>query len=117
MSPLTTLLSQHELMCLLCRYISSADIVHLSATSRIHRLYMTSSQPIYKQIMSEAICDGTGIIAQERVFAKGGFPGPSTLVENKCLIADCKPCSECGAQVFDVRDIIRHTICVQAPYS
>lgn len=101
MSGLTNLLSMHPLLLSLCNNLSSADIVHLAATSRTDRLYVAASKPIYDLLMSKAQCDGQGIVAQAKVF--GWWDGDVSRADRTCLGADAKPCVECGAQVCDVR--------------
>jgi len=40
-SAVTVMLSQHEIFVMLCSYLSSADIIHLGATSREHWQYVS----------------------------------------------------------------------------
>lgn len=66
---LTQVLSQYELLDSIARHLSSADIVHLSATCKEHPMYITSSKSIHERLKLLAVCDGKGIIARARVFA------------------------------------------------
>lgn len=68
-----------------------------------YRTYITSSDKIHALLHSTAHCDGRGIIAQARVF--GYWKGDPTQApeESRCLGADAKPCTSCGAHVCDVR--------------
>ena len=67
-TPLTSLLSQYELLSLLCENLSSADIIHLGATCREHWQYVGHNPVILRRLIAESACDGKGIIAQARVF-------------------------------------------------
>ena len=100
MAPISRLLSQHELLKSLCASLASADIVHLAATSREHRISMTSSKPIYDMLMTGAVCDGLGVVARARVFGEGN--GNPLNMKQKCLGRDAKPCSDCKALVCAV---------------
>ena len=96
-SPVTTLLSQYELLTMLCENLSSADIVHLGATSKEHWQYVEHN---LKGLMADSTCDGKGIIAQARVFGHWqANPGKAT---RECRGKDAKPCSDCGAMVCNV---------------
>ena len=99
-STISTLLSQYELLKSLCENLSSADMIHLAATCKAHWIYVASSKPILDLLMSSAQCDGTGIVAQARVFSC--FRGNASNAKQKCLGAAAKPCSSCGAHVCDV---------------
>ena len=98
-SPLTSLLSQYELLTILCENLSSADIVHLGATSREHWQYIGHNPVIFKGLIAESTCDGKGIIARARVF--GHWYTEPTKATKKCRGKDAKPCSDCGAMVCD----------------
>jgi hypothetical protein len=99
-SPLTTLLSQYELLTLLCENLSSADIVHLGATSKEHWQYVGNSPVILQGLIAESTCDGKGIIAQARVF--GHWQANPAKATRKCRGKDAKRCSDCGAMVCNV---------------
>ncbi|GAB7325327.1 hypothetical protein MBLNU13_g09374t1 [Cladosporium sp. NU13] len=96
-SPLTTLLSQYELLTMLCENLSSADIVHLGATSKEHRQYVGHN---LKGLIADSTCDGKGIIAQARVF--GHWQANPDNATRKCRGKDAKPCSGCGAMVCNL---------------
>lgn len=100
-SPITTLLSQYGLLRLVCQHLSSADVVHLGATSREHWQYIGSSPKVLKELIRGSRCDGSGIIAQARVFGhwKGNLDNPT----RKCKGRDAKLCGDCGAMVCNVR--------------
>ena len=99
-SPLTSLLSQYELLTILCENLSSADIVHLGATSREHWQYIGHNPVIFKGLIAESTCDGKGIVAQARVF--GYWQADPEQATRKCRGKDAKPCSDCGAMVCNV---------------
>lgn len=102
--PITTLLSQYELLMLLCANLSSADIVHLGATSREHWQYVGHSPVILKGLIAESTCDGKGITAQARVFGHWkANPGNAT---RKCRDKEARACSDCGAMVCNVGERI-----------
>ena len=101
MTAITTILSQYELLLSVCQRLSSADIVHLAATCKTHRAYIASQQSTTDILLSKSICDGTGIVAQARVF--GHWKGDTSKATYQCLGADSKSCSKCGAKVCDVR--------------
>jgi len=61
MGVITDLLSQYDALQTLCGYLTGPDIVHLAATSKTHRIYITSSERIFKSLLSRSICDGHGI--------------------------------------------------------
>lgn len=96
-SPLTTLLSQYELLIMLCGNLSSADIVHLGATSKEHWQYVGHN---LKGLIADSTCDGKGVIAQARVF--GCWKADPEKATRKCRGKDAKPCSDCGAMVCNV---------------
>lgn len=102
---ITQLLSQYELLQSLCQNLSSADIIHLAATCKTHWVYMASSKPTLGALMSTAQCDGSGIVAQARIF--GYWKGDPSNATNQCLGADAEPCSSCGIRVCDVRNSSR----------
>jgi hypothetical protein len=99
-SPITTLLSQYELLTLLCEHLSSADIIHLGATSKEHWQYVAQSPAILQGLIAESTCDGKGIVAQARVF--GHWQADPAKATRKCRGKDAKPCSDCGAMVCNV---------------
>ena len=99
-SPITTLLSQYELLISLCQHLSRADIIHLGATSTEHWQHVTGSLKLLKALMQNASCDGTGITAQARVFGYwGADPEKAT---RKCRGKDAQPYHDCGAMVCNV---------------
>jgi hypothetical protein len=102
---LNDLLSQYECLLAICRFVSSADIIHLAATCKENKTSITGSDLTYNRLKKNAVCDGKGIIAQKRVF---GLHGRDHKVQQsepdwQCLGVHSKPCSDCGAQVCDVR--------------
>lgn len=101
MPPITTLLSQYELLSRLCGNLASADIIHLAQTCREHWEYVTSSKRLLQAFISQAQCDGSGIVARARVF--GHWKGDPTAEEAvKCRRELAKPCVDCGAAVCNV---------------
>lgn len=99
-SPLTSLLSQYELLTTLCENLSSADIVHLGATSKEHWQYIGHNSIIFKSLIADSECDGKGIIAQARVF--GYWQADPSKATRKCQGKDAKSCGDCGAMVCNV---------------
>jgi len=99
-SPITTLLSQYELLISLCQHLSSADIIHLGATSTEHWQYVTGSPKLLKTLIGNSSCDGTGIIAQARVL--GHWNADPSQATRKCSGKDAEPCHDCGAMVCNV---------------
>lgn len=99
-SHITTLLSQYELLSLLCEHLSIADIVHLGATSKEHWQYIASSPVILKALLSGSACDGRGIVAQARIF--GRWDANPANATRKCRGKDAKPCDDCGAMICNV---------------
>lgn len=99
-SPLTSLLSQYELLTMLCENLLSADIVHLGATSKEHWQYIGHSSVIFKSLIADSTCDGKGIIAQARVF--GHWQANLDSATRACRGKDAKPCSDCGAMICNV---------------
>jgi len=97
---LTTLLSQYELLTRLCGNLSSADIVHVGATSREHWQYVGHNPVIFKGLIAGSLCDGKSIVAQARVF--GLWQSDPSKAKWKCRGKDAKPCYECGAMVCNV---------------
>jgi len=85
---------------MLCGNLSSADIVHLGATSKEHWQYIGHNPAIFKGLISESTCDGKGIIAQARVF--GHWQAKPEKATRECRGKDAKPCSDCGAMVCNV---------------
>jgi len=96
-SPLTTLLSQYELLTMLCANLSSADIVHLGETSKEHWQYIRHN---LEGLIADSTCNGKGITAQARVF--GHWQANPEKATRKCRGKDAKPCSDCGAMVCNV---------------
>jgi hypothetical protein len=99
-SPITALLSQYEILALVCESLSSADIIHLGATSREHWQYVASSPTILSGLIAQSTCDGTGITAQARAF--GHWKTDPTNAKVKCRGRDAKQCSDCKAMVCNV---------------
>ena len=99
--PISTVLSQYELLASLCKHLSSGDIIQLGATNREHWLYVASSPVIQKGLIAESARDGRGIAAQARVF--GYWNGDVTKATRKCRGKDAKPCHDFGAMVCNVR--------------
>jgi hypothetical protein len=98
--PITTLLSQYELLTSLCQHISSADIIHLGATSKEHWHYVTTSPRLLKALIGNSSCDGRGIVAQARIFGYWDYkPERAT---RKCRGKDAQPCYDCGAMACNV---------------
>jgi hypothetical protein len=95
-----TLISQYELLTSLCQHLSSADIIHLGATSREHWQYLTGSPKLLKALIGNSSCDGRGIAAQARIFGYWDYkPERAT---RKCRGKDAQPCHDCGAMVCNV---------------
>lgn len=99
--PISALLSQYELLTSLCEHLSSADVVHLGATSKEHWEYIGASPKPLKSLIGNSSCDGTGIIAQARVF--GQWKADPEKATRKCRGRDAQPCHDCGAMVCNVR--------------
>jgi hypothetical protein len=100
LSPITALLSQYEILALVCESLSSADIIHLGATSREHWQYVASSPTILSGLIAKSSCDRKGITAQAKAF--GHWEADPTQATVKCRGKDAKPCSDCGAMVCNV---------------
>ena len=99
-SALSKVLSQYELLKEIARSLSSADLVHLAASSKEHQDYVTGSKILYKQFRESAICDGTGIRSRAHVFGHwNGDPSKATV---KCLEDQADPCRVCAAIVCEV---------------
>jgi DnaJ-class molecular chaperone len=98
--PITTLLSQYELLVSLCQHLSSADIIHLGVTSKEHWQYVSGSPKLLKALIGNSSCDGTGIIAQARVF--GHWNADPSQATRKCRGREAEPCHDCGAMVCNV---------------
>lgn len=103
MSSISQLLSQHGMLTSLCGNLSSADIIHLAATSKEHWTYIKESTEIYRQLQSTAICDGRGIVAREKLFFGRKVADEGKWDQDDCLGVDAKPCSDCGAIVCNVK--------------
>ncbi|KAK5137416.1 hypothetical protein LTR08_008994 [Meristemomyces frigidus] len=99
MTAISQILSQHGMLTTLCSHLSAADIVHLAATSKEHRTYISSNKPLFNKYLASAICDGLGVVARARVFGEAN--GDPLHVKQECLGADAKPCSDCSAPVCD----------------
>jgi hypothetical protein len=97
--PITTL-SQYELLISLCKNLSSADIVHLAATPTERWQYVASSPRLLKALIQGSSCDGTGIVAQARVF--GYWNASPERATRKCRGRAAQPCRDCGAMVCNV---------------
>jgi hypothetical protein len=102
-APITKVLSQYELLKSVCKDLSSADIIHLAATCKEHRTYISSNAEILAILQSTAHCDGRGIVTQARMFGYWSGDPSKAPPESKCLVALAKPCASCGAHVCDVR--------------
>lgn len=99
-SPITIMLSQHEILVMLCSHLSSADIIHLGATSREHWQYLTCSKALLDQRLQGACCDGRGVIARAKLF--GHWRGSLDTAREKCDGREARPCEDCGAVVCNV---------------
>jgi hypothetical protein len=110
--PITTLLSQYELLTSLCQHLSSADIIHLGATSKEHWHYVTASPKLLKALIGNSSCDGRGIVAQARIFGYWDYkPERAT---RKCRGKDAQPCHDCGAMVCNVYSALLLLYCLIA---
>lgn len=98
--PITILLSQYELLISLCKNLTSADIVHLAATSTEHWQYLATTPKLLQALIRDSSCDGTGIVAQARVF--GYWDAKPEKATRKCRGRDARPCRDCGAMVCNV---------------
>lgn len=102
---LNDLVSQYESLLSICKYLSSADIIHLAETCKENWASITETKKTYKRLQKWAHCDGKGIVAQAREFGlHGGDPNKPYW---PCLDKDypkdvSKPCSVCLAQVCNV---------------
>jgi hypothetical protein len=67
-SPLVQILSQYQLMIMVTDQLSSADIIHLIATCKEIKMYLTDDKTIYANIQENANCDGKGIEARAKCF-------------------------------------------------
>lgn len=99
-SPLVQVLSQYELMLMVTNHLSSADIIHLTATCHEIKTYLTDDKTIYSNIRSNALCDGKGIEARAKCF--GHWKGDATKAQGRCRGKDCLPCDNCDAMVCNV---------------
>ncbi|KAK3672316.1 hypothetical protein LTR78_007856 [Recurvomyces mirabilis] len=70
MAPMTTLLSQYQLLLMLCDTLSTADILSLGATSNENHVYIHGSKVTFDRLISTTHCSGRGIVAQARVFGE-----------------------------------------------
>jgi hypothetical protein len=98
--PITTLISQYELLTSLCQHLSSADIIHLGATSKEHWQYLTGSPKLLRALIRNSSCDGRGIAAQARIFGYWDYKPERAM--RKCRGKDAQPCHDCGAMVCNV---------------
>ncbi|KAI4734552.1 hypothetical protein E4T50_14923 [Aureobasidium sp. EXF-12298] len=96
-SPLVHVLSQYELMIMVTDRLSSADIIHLTATCKEIKTYLTDDKTIYASITERANCDGKGIEARAKCF--GHWKGDVTNANVRCGGSDCQPCDDCHAMV------------------
>jgi hypothetical protein len=64
---LNNLLSQYECLLAICRFVSSADIVHLAATYKENHATITGSEVTHNHPKKNVICDGKGIEAHSRI--------------------------------------------------
>ncbi|KAG9630960.1 hypothetical protein KCU95_g13851, partial [Aureobasidium melanogenum] len=96
-SPLVQILSQYELMIMVTDQLSSADIIHLTATCKEIKTYLTDDKVIYASIAERANCDGKGIEARAKCF--GHWKGDVTDANVRCGGSDCQPCEDCHAMV------------------
>nr|OQO20417.1 hypothetical protein B0A51_11158 [Rachicladosporium sp. CCFEE 5018] len=94
---ITRMISQYGVLVELCKCMSSADIVNLAATCREHRKYISSNSDLLKVFMDSSHCDGSGLIAQQKIF--GIDFGEGVDPKTRCLGYDAKPCVDCGAKV------------------
>lgn len=100
-SPLIQVLSQYELMIMVTDQLSSADIIHLIASCKEIKMYLTDDKTIYNSIVENANCDGKGIEARAKCF--GHWKGDATKATVQCGGSDCEPCDGCHAMVCNVR--------------
>lgn len=107
---ISTMLSQYEILSTLCSYLASADVIHLAATSREHWQYIASSKPLLRSYLSNARCDGTGVITRARLF--GHWHGDLKRVKATCTGEAAKPCADCGAVVCNVRRIVHSMLLI-----
>lgn len=80
--------------------LSSADIIHLIATCKEIKTYLTDDKTIYASIAERANCDGKGIEARANCFYH--WKGDPTQANVRCGGSDCQPCDGCQAMVCDV---------------
>jgi hypothetical protein len=113
---LNNLLSQYECLLAICRFVSSADIVHLAATCKQNHASIAASEETYKRLKKNAVCDGKGILAQSRVFGLHDHTfGVLELCRDRpevkvrdwdCQEVKVRPCTGCGANVCNVSTCI-----------
>ncbi|KAI4796879.1 hypothetical protein E4T45_11905 [Aureobasidium sp. EXF-8846] len=96
-SPLVQILSQYQLMIMITDQLSSADIIHLIATCKEIKMYLTDDKNIYANIQENANCDGKGIEARAKCF--GHWNGDVTKAMVECGGSNCLPCDDCEAMV------------------
>jgi hypothetical protein len=103
-SPLVQILSQYQLMIMVTDQLSSADIIHLIATCKETKMYLTDDKTIYANIQENANCDGKGIEARAKCF--GHWKGDVTKATVKCGGSKCLPCDDCEAMVCNVSSFL-----------
>lgn len=102
MTAITLLLSQYELLLLLCDTLSTADIISLGSTCKEHHDYIHGSEITFDNLLSAAHCSGKGSIDHARVF--GAWRGDELEAEQHCLRdKDIEPCTSCGVPVCNVK--------------
>jgi hypothetical protein len=95
--PLVQVLSQYQLMLMVTKHLSSADIVHLTATCNDVKSFITDDKTILEKIKRNAVCDGKGLHARAKVFGHD-----ITKANVECLLDDSMPCYSCKAMVCNV---------------
>ena len=113
MAPITTLLSQYQLLLMLCDTLSTADILSLGATSRENHAYIYGSNTTFDKLLSTTHCSGKGIVDQARVF--GEWRGDPSTAKIKCLGEEARPCSDCGVRVCNVGHCAGGLVSIPAP--
>ena len=119
MASLTTLISQHPILCALSSFLSTLDLFNLALTDSTHYLHILSSQAIFNALCRHSLCDGRGLTKRQeftglyslerRGYNWGGRrkiwqdePIEVRLYGTKCDETGALPCRKCGIRICEV---------------
>lgn len=93
MAKFLSVLSQHQMLSIICSDLTAADILRLGATCKEAKTYVLDSTAVFDSLKKRAVCDGSGLKLRSMLFKRH---------EDVCSEDEARPCTDCGVAVCDV---------------